>query len=193
MDQPSYPSIPSLPKSGDELFSSQSTLAKFDLRSFWQWSASDLISNATRGVLAEYIVAQALGIATGVRTEWDAYDLRLENGPSIEVKSASYLQSWHQKQLSTIIFGIAPTRALIPKTGDYDPEVKRQAKLYVFCLLETKDQSELDPMDLDQWVFYVLSTKVLNKHSLRGCVRRLRGGLRRVQGLRGEPALPSAP
>jgi hypothetical protein len=30
------------------------------LLDFWRWSASDLVSNATRGVFAEYIVGLAL-------------------------------------------------------------------------------------------------------------------------------------
>ena len=29
---------------------------------FWRWSASDLLSNATRGRFAEFIIANALGI-----------------------------------------------------------------------------------------------------------------------------------
>ena len=40
---------------------------------------------------------------------------------------------------------------------------KRQADLYIFCLLKTKEQSELDPMDLDKWAFYVFPTQVIDK------------------------------
>lgn len=48
----------------------------FDVLSFWQWSASDLVSNVTRGTLAEFIIATALGIDINViRRDWDAYDL----------------------------------------------------------------------------------------------------------------------
>jgi hypothetical protein len=48
-----------------------------------------------RGVLAEYIVALAMGIDTeeGVRREWDAYGLVLGDGTKVEVKSAAYIQS----------------------------------------------------------------------------------------------------
>ncbi len=46
------------------------------LLDFWSWSSSDLVSNAKRGVLAEFIVANALGIGlNGVRDEWEPYDL----------------------------------------------------------------------------------------------------------------------
>ena len=46
-------------KTGSEPFHDGPKDAGFDLRSFWQWSVFDLVSNATRGILAEYIVARA--------------------------------------------------------------------------------------------------------------------------------------
>jgi len=33
----------------------------------------------------------------------------------------------------------------------------------VFCVLKHIDQATLNPLDLSQWEFYVLSTAVLNK------------------------------
>jgi hypothetical protein len=39
-------------------------------------------------------------------------------------------------------------------------ERKRQADVYVFCLLAHKDKATLDPLDLSQWEFYVLPSKV---------------------------------
>jgi len=41
---------------------------------------------------------------------------------------------------------------------------KRQADVYVFCLLKIKDQKMVDPMTLDQWEFYVLSSKRIEQH-----------------------------
>ncbi len=53
---------------GTERFRNGDSDLEFDLLSFWKWSASDLLSNATRGVIAEYLVARALGIGdAGVR------------------------------------------------------------------------------------------------------------------------------
>ena len=46
--------------SGDEMFQHGSNKLDFNLLSFWQWSSSDVVSNATRGILAEYIVGKAL-------------------------------------------------------------------------------------------------------------------------------------
>src|SRR5713101_2075903 len=71
-----------------------------DLLDFWRWSVSDLVSNVTRGRFAEYLVARALGIATdGVRDEWAAFDLETLTGIKVEVKSAAFIQTWHQARL----------------------------------------------------------------------------------------------
>lgn len=150
-------------KTGAEPFHQGGVVLPFDLLSFWQWSASDLVSNALRGRLAEFLVAQALGIADGVRNEWDAYDLRTSDGLTIEVKSAAYLQTWAQKRLSTISFDIAPTRLWEATTNELASELRRQAVLYVFALLAHRDKSTVNPMDVLQWEFFVLSAAVLNE------------------------------
>jgi hypothetical protein len=149
-------------KRGDEPFRDGSKPLSFNVLSFWQWSASDLASNALRGRVAEFLVAQALGTADGVRAEWDAYDLRIEGGPTIEVKSAAYLQTWSQKTLSTISFDIAPTRPWDAATNVMASEVRRQADLYVFALLAHQDKTTFDPMDVAQWSFFVLPAAILN-------------------------------
>ena len=92
------------PKTGNESFQADGQNLGFDLLSFWRWSCSDLVSNATRGRLAEFIVAKALGISTDcVRDEWGAYDLTMGH-IKVEVKSAAFVQSWHQDKLSKISF-----------------------------------------------------------------------------------------
>ena len=148
-------------KSGDEKFMENGTALDFSLLEFWQWSGSDLANNALRGKLAEFIVAQALGKADGVRIEWDAYDL-LYKGRSIEVKSAAYVQSWAKKKHSSISFSIRPTREWIDNATLAD-EASRQSDVYVFCLLKNKDRKTLDPLCLDQWEFYVLRTADLDR------------------------------
>jgi hypothetical protein len=133
------------------------------LLDFWSWSSSDILGNTVRGVLAEYLVALDLGIADGVRTEWDRCDLRLGE-TRIEVKSAAYLQSWKQKNVSRVIFGIRPTVGWDAETGEYDkdPTPKRQADVYVFAQLGTPGATEVDPLDVGQWVFYIIPTEALN-------------------------------
>lgn len=154
--------IERLRRSGEESFRQGGAALNFNVLSFWQWSASDLVSNTLRGILAEYLVAQAVAAAQGVREEWAPYDLRTPEGITIEVKSAAYIQTWHQERLSPVVFSCAKTRAWEPQTGSYEDEPRRQAEVYVFALLAHQEQATLDPLDLDQWEFYVVPTAVLD-------------------------------
>jgi hypothetical protein len=88
--------------------------------------------------------------------------LRSRGGATIEVKSAAYFQTWAQKAPSVISFGIAPTRLWDTATNVMAAEVRRQTDLYVFALLAHQDKATLDPMDVSQWVFFVMPTAVLN-------------------------------
>ena len=66
--------------SGEEQITFNGNELEFDTLDFWRWSASDLASNALRGVFAEFIVAKALGIETTVRNQWDDFDLITKDG-----------------------------------------------------------------------------------------------------------------
>lgn len=148
---------------GNEPLHSNGRPLGLKLLDFWSWSASDIVSNALRGILAEFIVASALDIdLNGVRDEWGSYDLITQDGIRIEVKSAAYLQSWEQSHYSSIIFNVPKTRAWNIDTNIQENESRRQAQVYVFALLSHKDKSTLDPLNIAQWVFYVLPTAVLD-------------------------------
>ena len=151
-------------KTGAEAFRAGEQSLGFDLQDFWRWSTSDILSNATRGVLAEYLVARALGIAVeeGVRDEWAAYDLTTPEGVKIEVKSAAYLQSWYQERLSRISFLVAKTRTWDPATNLLDSMPARKADVYVLALLHHQDKATVNPMDVEQWCFYVLPTSLID-------------------------------
>jgi len=136
------------------------------LLDFWRWNGSDLASNATRGVLAEFIVASAIGTDLSTpRSEWAAWDLTSPEGIRIEVKSAAYLQSWTQNKLSRIVFSIRPARSWDTVTGSMDKEPRRSADVYVFCLLKHQEKETLNPLDIGQWEFYVVSTAELNSYT----------------------------
>lgn len=150
-------------KSGQEAFESNGLSLDMNLLSFWQWSSSDIIGNTMRGILAEYIVASAVGITSGVRTEWDTFDIETLDGIKVEIKSSAYIQSWEQNKLSSIQFGIRPTRSWDYYANKRSDKTIRQADVYVFCLLKHKEQSSINPLNLDQWEFYVLSTNKLNQ------------------------------
>jgi hypothetical protein len=132
-----------------------------DKQEFLAWAYDDLLANTTRGVLAEYIVASALGTLDTKRVEWHKYDLCVD-GIGVEVKSAAYVQSWGTRP-STISFGIAPTMGWDADTNTYAANAGRSADVYVFCLLNGTDRDHVDPCDVGQWTFYVLPTSVLNR------------------------------
>lgn len=157
-----YPAIETKKKDGNEQFLNAGSDV-YTLRDFWAWAYSDLVDNTERGKLAEFIVAMALGITEGISVSWDKYDLLSKEGIRVEVKTSAYLQSWSQQNLSKISFGIQPTYGWDSITNEYDIEQKRQSDVYVFCVLKHIDQVTLNPLDLSQWEFYVLSTAALNK------------------------------
>jgi hypothetical protein len=151
------------PKRGDEPLTYRGAEVGATLRDFWSWACSDLISNAMRGVLAEYVVGVALGCVAGsTRLEWDLTDLRTPAGVRVEVKSSAYVQSWRQERLSTISFDIRPTLGWDAGANSYATERRRQADVYVFGVFTATDKAAADPLNLDSWDFYVMSTDRLN-------------------------------
>jgi hypothetical protein len=150
-------------KTGQEPFTFETTPTSLTLLQFWQWSQSSLLTNTLRGHLAEFVVASALDLFKTTRVEWDAYDLKTSSGIKIEVKSAAYLQSWQQTRESLITFDIRPTQGWDAETNTTTFTKRRQADLYVFCLLHHRERLTINPLSLDQWTFYVLATSVLNE------------------------------
>ena len=145
-----------------ETFSNKTEELDFTIREFWAWNQSDLVENRNRGILAEFIVMKALGIKSEQRLEWDDHDLKTENGVKIEVKSAAYIQSWKQKDYSKISFDISPKKSLLDD-NNYSNSTMRHADVYVFCVLNHKDQGSINPMDVSQWDFYLTKTSILDE------------------------------
>ena len=125
-------------------------MTRLNKQEFLAWAYDDLLTNTTRGVLAEYIVAKALGIRDTKRVEWDQYDLEID-GVKVEVKSAAYVQTWEQTRLSKIMFGIRPAKGWDARTNISATSAQRSADVYVFCLLEGEDREHIDPLDVEQW------------------------------------------
>lgn len=158
--------IKAIPKSGSEKLTFENTETKYSLLNFWQWSVSDVLSNATRGRFAEFIVGTAIDLdAKDLRDEWDAYDLTTKEGIKIEIKSSSYIQSWRQFDFSTISFSIKSAKHWDAENGMSRGEAKRHADLYVFCLLKHKEQETIDPLKLEQWEFFVVPTYKLDNYT----------------------------
>lgn len=149
--------------SGEEPFLSGGTPLPFTIREFWAWSSSDLMSNTFRGRVAEFLVAQALGVASASRDEWSPWDLTTAEGTTVEVKSSAYIQSWAQRTLSTPSFDIAPKRFWSAETNTMDANPKRHAAVYVFSLLAHTERPTVEPLDVRQWEFFVVPTRALDQ------------------------------
>ncbi|PRY50935.1 hypothetical protein BCF74_13716 [Knoellia remsis] len=161
------------PLSGDEAFIGLDRTVK----DFWRFAMSDLRMNNTRGYVAEFLVAQAVG-AHALRVEWDEYDVLTPEGLRIEVKSAAYLQNWEQTNLSRITFAGLARRGVT--VGRADPSPIFGADVYVFALETATDHDSFDPLCVEQWDFHVVPRtmiEALGQRSLGlGTVRRLSGG-----------------
>jgi len=153
-------------KTGNESLLNNGQKIKYNLLDFWRWNSSDLLSNTTRGRFAEFIVASAINVDLNqVRDEWGAYDLITTEGIKIEVKSSAYVQSWAQKSPSKISFGIKASLSWDEETNKRIEIAMRSADVYVFCLLHYDIKDTCNPLDLDQWEFYVLATWELNTYT----------------------------
>lgn len=115
--------------------------------------------NRERGIFAEFLVGNALiALGTG-RVEWDIADVKYR-GSLIEVKSSAFVQEWEQSKLSVPIFDIAKKYEF----GEFASSRNRHAQIYIFALLFEEDRSIMDPLNMDQWEFYILSTSKINEH-----------------------------
>ena len=133
------------------------------LGDFWSWAYSEVLTNTTRSIFAEYLVGAALGVVDTPRVEWDRQDFEYR-GKGIEVKSSAYLQSWGQKVPSIIKYDIAKKLRWDYTTNTFIPDYPcRCADCYVFCLFTAKDPAAANVLDISQWEFYVLPTPTIEE------------------------------
>ena len=149
----------------DEPFRGSGVASPLTLADFWRWSASCLMDNTARGLVAEFLVATALKgyICDRPRVEWDPYDFvaTLDGRElSIEVKSSAYVQSWKQERYSNLRFNIRPTRKWNPDTGTFSEPCR--AGIYVFCAFVKKEICDhAAALNTDNWRFRVVEGKKL--------------------------------
>ncbi|MBP1947128.1 hypothetical protein [Virgibacillus litoralis] len=126
---------------------------------YWKWAYSNINTNSERGIFAEFLVGSALGTLGTGRVEWDIADVEYRR-KLIEVKSSAFVQEWEQKKLSVPQFNIAKKYEF----GEYTTSRDRHAQIYIFALLFEKVRNIMDPLNIEQWEFYILSTKNINEH-----------------------------
>ena len=158
--------------SGDELFEFHQTSQGQSVKDFWAWALSRLIMDGPRGDLAEYIVRMSLGedLETPKRG-WGECDITDCDGFRIEVKCSSLLQEWERDKPSAPTFSIAETLEcdIGGTEGNYHyvgrkgTTIERRSEAYVFCLFACDNREIANPLNLDQWEFWVVPTALLNQ------------------------------
>ncbi|MDA1061716.1 MAG: hypothetical protein O2895_02220 [Chloroflexi bacterium] len=88
-----------LPPTREFTTAEDSALSGVLVGDFWKWAYSDLVSNVSRGTLAEFIVAALLGAIERARDPCAAYDITTPGGLRVEVKSSAYWQSCTRRRL----------------------------------------------------------------------------------------------
>lgn len=129
--------------------------AGMTVRDFWSWGFSDLRLNKTRGLLAQFLVARAVGDERPTDDGWGDFDVLTPEGYRVEVKSSAYLQSWRQPRLSKILFSGLMGRSWSDTEG-YSAKLDVKADVFVFAVHTGQDPRSYDMLDLSAWDFRVL-------------------------------------
>lgn len=105
------------------------------------------------------------------------------------MKSAAYLQSWPTHGPSTIIFRGLSAQTWDPLTGDSGTARTYNADVYVFALLTPKEHAHFNPLNSDQWEFWVAHRAAVESTGSRSlglaAVKNLAQGPLRFADLRG--------
>lgn len=140
----------------------------FSVLDFWRFSYSQLLGQSE--TIAEFLVCQSLGIEKAENVNyWTAYDLSYK-GKRIEVKATSYIHPWNRRVSNTRTFSIAPSNnaywSELPGQRE-SPRLARQSEIYVFCLNTERNTKNPQPLNIDNWEFYVVPTYRINAYCER--------------------------
>ena len=98
---------------GNEHFTSEKEELTHKVLDFWRWAYGDFTNNIQRSILAEYIVATAIGTLSVPGEEqrhlWRPFDLKTPEGWRIEVKCAAHVQQWKESECSCVYKGDGKT------------------------------------------------------------------------------------
>lgn len=143
---------------GNETFLTGNKSIHLTIGDFWRWAYSDPFCCNNLSVLAEYIIASALGInGTRSAAPIKRYNFLTNTGLRVNVRTAAYVESRYADHPDCISFCISPLG--IP---DGNGKTKQTSDVYVFSIYKAMNKNE-SPLNLDFWEFYVLPASVLDK------------------------------
>jgi hypothetical protein len=132
---------------------------------FWRWAMGHLQMNTARGLLVEWLVAQALGDPSPFRVEWGPYDVQAADGTKVEIKATGRLQGWAMKKPSTPAWtfpAVGATSVWTKDLGEYVPvDPQTRVHVWIFALHTATDQKRYMPLDVEPWEFRVMAHRRL--------------------------------
>ena len=134
----------------------------FGMLEFWQSKYSNIYN--MQEVIAEFLVEKALGIDKAQNTDyWTLYDILYRNY-RIEIKQTSYYHSWNKDGIVSKYrrFGITQANSNYEEKN-CENKLERQNDIYVFCLNTGNTKEESNPMNLNNWEFYIIPTSTINE------------------------------
>lgn len=147
---------------GTEKFQFNDKDLDFGIIDFWKSKYSNIYN--MQDVIAEFIVEKALGIDEAQNTNyWTLYDI-LYRGYRIEIKETSYYHPWNEngKISNQRMFGISKANSSY-ESSEKENKFERQNDIYVFCLNTGTTKETSNPMNLNNWRFYIVPTSIINK------------------------------
>lgn len=148
---------------GKETFMFDGNALDFDFLDFWSFHYSNIYS--LHGEIAEFVVARALGVTESQNSAyWTLWDTTYRN-TRIEVKATAYYHLWNAngKVSKQRTFGITMANGAYDTAKSGNRDFCRQNDIYVFCLNIGNTKETSNPLNLNNWEFYIVPTSVINE------------------------------
>lgn len=145
---------------GKESFMLDGQPAGFSVIDFWKFQFSNIWDMQDQ--IAEFIVAHVLGQTEPYnKNGWTLWDINYR-GRRIEVKETAYYHSWRRDGMVSAQRTFSISKAY-SRYKDSTSDLKRQSDIYVFCLNTGETKESSNPLDLDNWRFWVVPTETINQ------------------------------
>ena len=163
---------------GNERFILNNKELEFGILDLWQSKYANIYN--MQDVIAEFLVEKALVIDKAQNTDyWTLWDI-LYRGYRIEVKETGYYHPWNENGKISFQrkFGITKANSNY-ESEETENKYERQNDIYVFCLNTGDTRETSNPMNVNNWEFYIVRTAVINqecgnnKHISLGRVRKI--------------------
>ena len=148
---------------GEEKFQQNGKEVDMSMLDLWQFKYSNIFN--MQEIIAEYLVAKALKKEKADNDAyWTLWDIDYRE-KRIEVKETSYYHSYNKPGKISKQRGFGINKA--NSSYEYETEenrYERQNDIYVFCLNLGESAETSNPLNLDNWEFYIVPTDTINKN-----------------------------